>query len=330
MTRRMPVTDPSSVGEARRDVRQLATTAGLAEPDVERASLIASEIASNLAKHAVDGELLVRRLDGDGRRGVELLGVDHGPGIKDLAGALRDGFSTAGSQGTGLGAIRRLATVFDVWSQVTTGTVVLAQIWDVPPIDATRALVTGGVCTALAGETVCGDDWAVVERANGGIVVVVDGVGHGAGAAEASTRALATLEGRRGRSPHEIVDDVHHALRGTRGAAMSVAELDLDGGVVRFAGIGNVAGVIVGAAQRNLVAHHGTLGHQVRAAHEFSYPWHAGDLLILASDGLRTRWSLDHYPGATARHPSIVAALLHRDFRRDRDDATVVVVRERA
>lgn len=329
MTHRMPVTDPSSVGEARRDVRQLATTAGLAEADVERASLVASEIASNLAKHAVDGEMLARTLADDGRHGVELLGVDHGPGIKDLAKCLRDGFSTAGSNGTGFGAIRRLASVFDVWSQATTGTVVLAQIWDVPPIDGS-GVVAGSVCTAIAGESVCGDGWAVVERARGCVAIVVDGVGHGPGAAEASTRALATLDGRRGRTPTELVDDVHHALRGTRGAAMSIAEVDLDRGVVRFAGIGNVAGVLVGTAQRNMVSHHGTLGHQLRTAHEFSYPWQTGDLLVLASDGLQTRWSLDRYPGVTSRHPSIVAALLHRDFRRERDDATVVVVRERA
>ncbi len=330
MTHRLPVTDHSSVGEARREVRHLATRAGLAETDVERASLVATEMASNLAKHAVDGELLARPLADDGRRGIELLAVDHGPGIADVTGALRDGFSTAGSPGTGLGAIRRVATVFDVWSQATTGTIVLAQVWNAPPGDRTSPLLAGSVSTPIAGESVCGDGWAVVDRARGGLVVVVDGVGHGAGAAEAATRALAIIDGRRGRTPHEIIDDVHHALRGTRGAAMSVAEIDLDGGTVRFAGIGNVAGVIVGTAQRAMVAHHGTLGHQMRTAHEFSYPWQAGDLLVLASDGLQTRWSLDRYPGVTARHPSIAAALLHRDFRRERDDATVVVVRERA
>jgi anti-sigma regulatory factor (Ser/Thr protein kinase) len=330
MTHRLAVTDPSSVGEARRDVRQLAAAAGLGEPDVERASLVASEIASNLAKHATDGELLSRVLADDGRRGIELLGVDRGPGIKDVGACLRDGFSTAGSHGTGFGAIRRLATVFDVWSQTTTGTVVLAQVWDVPPPDGTGSMLTGSVSTPIAGESVCGDGWGVERRARGCLVMVVDGVGHGVGAAEASTRALAVLDGRRGRSPRELVDDVHLALRGTRGAAMSVAEIDVDRGLVRFAGIGNVAGCVVGAAQaRNMVSHHGTLGHQMRSAHEFSYPWNAGDVLVLASDGLQTRWSLDRYPGAVTRHPSIVAALLHRDFRRERDDATVVVVRER-
>jgi anti-sigma regulatory factor (Ser/Thr protein kinase) len=326
----MAVTDSSSVGEARRAVRQLATTAGLAEPDVERATLIASEIASNLAKHAVEGELLTRVLDADGGHGVELLGVDRGPGMKDVAASLRDGFSTAGSPGTGMGAIRRLASVFDVWSQATSGTVVLAQVWDVVTPDAPGGMVVGSVSTAIAGETVCGDGWVVFDRARGCTAVVIDGVGHGSGAAAATRCALDMLEGRRGRSPHELLDDVHHALRGTRGAAMSVAEIDLDRGVVRFSGIGNVAGMVVGAAQtRNMVSHHGTLGHQVRSMQEFSYPWASGDLLVLASDGLLTRLSLERYPGVTNRHPSIVAALLHRDFRRERDDATVVVVRER-
>ena len=62
---------------------------------------------------------------------------------------------------------------------------------------------------------------------------------------------------------------------------------------------------------------------------EFEYNWGPGSLLVLHSDGLSNRWSLDAYPGLVMRHPSVIAAVLHRDFYRGRDDATVVVVKER-
>jgi hypothetical protein len=61
----------------------------------------------------------------------------------------------------------------------------------------------------------------------------------------------------------------------------------------------------------------------------FTYPWPAGALLVLASDGISTHWSLDAYPGLRHRDPVLVASVLYRDFVRGRDDATVVVARER-
>ncbi|HEV7731979.1 MAG TPA: ATP-binding protein [Candidatus Binatia bacterium] len=331
LTCRISVADQSAVGEARRDVRALAAAAALPDADGDRATLVASEIASNLAKHAVEGEMIARALHAEGRHGIEMLGVDRGPGIRDPATCLRDGYSTAGSSGTGLGAIRRLATAFDLWSLAGSGTIVLAQVWDTPAAPTPGGVVVGAVCTPYPGETACGDGWAMAPRTHGCLVAVVDGVGHGPIAADAATGALAILTARPAATPRDLLDDVHRALRGTRGAAMSVAELDLDAGVVRFAGIGNVAGAIVGPGRhRAMVSHHGTLGHQVRVVQEFSYPWGADDLLLLSSDGLQTRWSIDRYPGLALRHPSVIAALLHRDFRRDRDDATVVVVRAHA
>src|ERR1041384_4284658 len=137
------------------------------------------EICSNIVKHGGGGELLAQPLERDEHRGVELIGLDKGSGIADLAKCLHDGFSTGGSPGTGLGAIRRLSQAFDVYSQPGHGTVVLSQLW--PDGHAPRAprMECGAVIVPAPNEIECGDAWCFVERAGGALVMGVDGLGHG-------------------------------------------------------------------------------------------------------------------------------------------------------
>jgi hypothetical protein len=73
----------------------------------------------------------------------------------------------------------------------------------------------------------------------------------------------------------------------------------------------------------------GTVGQGTLRVREFDYAWSPGSVLVMASDGLGTRWSLDDYPGLAARHPALVAAVLYRDHARGRDDVTVLAVRAR-
>jgi hypothetical protein len=159
----------------------------------------------------------------------------------------------------------------------------------------------------------------------------VDGLGHGLAAADASVAALRAFSAVAERGPGDILHEIHGALRGTRGAAVSIAEIDRRLGVVRFAGVGNVAASIVTAETvRHLVSHHGIAGHQLRRVQEFQYPWPAEALLVLHSDGLQSRWTLERYPALAQRHPAVVAGVLYRDFARGTDDTTVVVLGEAA
>jgi hypothetical protein len=121
---------------------------------------------------------------------------------------------------------------------------------------------------------------------------------------------------------------MHAAIGGTRGAAVAVAQLDPAASTLTFAGVGNIAGTLLapGGASRGLFSHNGTVGHQVRKVQPFEYPWSPGGVLVLHSDGLQTRWSLGAYPGLIRRHPAVIAGVLHRDFLRGRDDATVLVI----
>lgn len=342
----VPVMDASQVGEARRAAVALAELVGFDEADRGRVALVATEMATNLARHARDGVLLVHAApewgDGTERVAVELVAVDKGPGITDVARSMRDGYSTGGTPGGGFGAMRRQADAFDLHSTPGRGTVVLARLvprprgagtpLPVPPDPA--AWTVGGVCVALAGEPVPGDGWLARRIDDRCLVAVVDGLGHGLLAADAAAQALRVAADvaphAGGPLPLALLQRAHAALRATRGAALAIVELEGQGGVVRFAGLGNVAASVVepGGSSRSMVSHNGIVGHQAARVQEFTYARGMDAIVVLATDGVRPQWRLEQHPGLAQRHPTVIAATLWRDHARGRDDATVVVVRQ--
>jgi anti-sigma regulatory factor (Ser/Thr protein kinase) len=323
------VAEASGVAEARRRALSLAERRGLDEPVAGRLALVVTEAATNLVKHAGGGEVLLRSLSANGTVGIEVLAIDRGPGLANPAAALRDGHSTAGTPGTGLGAIARLATAFDIHSVPGAGTVVVAQLWARAPGRPTAGtLEVAAVTAAHPGEALCGDAWAMAARPGGGVLLVADGLGHGPDAHAAAREAVRLFLQSRRAAPAELLEEVHAGLRPTRGAAVAIAEIDPGRAVVRYAGIGNIAGSILWrGGTRSLVSHNGIAGHEARRITEFSYPFPGGALLVLHSDGLASRWTLDPYPGLGERHPALVAGVLYRDFKRGRDDVAVVAAR---
>ena len=322
----VPVAEISQVGEARRAGITFAAACGFDEAETGGVALVVSEAATNLARHGGGGYILMRGLAA-GREGIELLAVDRGPGIDDLARALQNGFSTAGSRGVGLGAIARLSSYFDILSSPGSGTIVLSQTWrgrTTPPV-----VELGVVCLPIAGERVCGDDWTTMRASDRTTrILVADGLGHGAAANVASADATRVFSECEGSSPSAALERVHVALRGSRGAAVAAAYLDPDRACVDFAGIGNISGVVRSdATSKRMVSHNGTAGQAAHRFHGFSYEWPAHAVVVLHSDGLATHWTPDAFPGLLRRHPSLVAAALHRDFARGRDDVTVIVAR---
>ncbi len=328
-----PIPDSTHVASARGAVRTLAEHGGFADEDAYRAGLVTTELATNLAKHASEGgEILFRLSRQTDVPELELIALDRGPGIADPARALVDGHSTAGSAGTGLGAIRRLSEEFDIHSAPGRGTVVWARLRGGRAAASRHpAFEAAGVSVAIPGEFVSGDAWSVCHRAEGLSALVADGLGHGPAAAEAAVGAVRAFADRGHAASTTALEAIHDAIRHTRGAACGIAVVERDRGVVTFAGVGNIATTILqtGTA-RQAVSHAGILGHQVRRFREYSYPWDARALLVMHSDGVSSHWSLDDYPGLRLRRPAVVAAVLFRDYNRGRDDATVVVIREAA
>jgi hypothetical protein len=132
-----------------------------------------------------------------------------------------------------------------------------------------------------------------------------------------------------GESAADILAAAHDAMRHTRGAAIGIAEVRPARGELTFTGVGNIGGTVLSAnAARSLVSHAGIVGHECRKIQTFPYRWTKGSVMVLHSDGLQTRWTLDRYPALRGRDPALIAAVLYRDFARGRDDVTVVVGRE--
>ena len=121
------VREEGEVGTARRRAQQMATNVGFDANQIGQLAIIVSEAATNLVKHGGGGEVLLRELS----NGLEIIAIDKGRGMRDVSAALSDGYSTSGTAGNGLGAIRRLSSLFDIYSQREGGTVILSSLSDV-------------------------------------------------------------------------------------------------------------------------------------------------------------------------------------------------------
>lgn len=318
------VQEPTQVGEARRAAAKLAGELGLDETAAGRLALVVTELGTNLVKHATSGRLLIAADD----TCVEVLSLDQGPGMADVDRCLRDGYSTAGSQGTGLGAVKRLADRFSVFSVPGQGTVIATRVGPQGGAVTQEGFDVGAVAVAAPGETACGDGWAFRPTGDtAGAVMVADGLGHGPTAEEAAVAALAVFaNGQAG--PAQTLGRAHERLRSTRGAAVAMAVLDGAAGSIVFAGAGNIAGrVISGVEDRSMLSQHGTVGFQMRTLQDFRYDWPVHAIVVLHSDGLATRWTLKDVPGLLQCDAIVIAAWLLLQHTRGRDDATVVVIR---
>ena len=325
------VTESSQIAQARRAVTAMAGRQGFNEEDAGRAALVTTEICSNLVKHGGGGELIAQPLERGDSRGVGLIGLDKGQGIADLARCLRDGFSTGGSPGTGLGAINRMSQLFDVYSQPGHGTAVVAQLW--PSARAPRALPIeiGAIVVPKPQEVECGDAWCYVERAGGALVMGVDGLGHGLGASQAASMACEVFMTEKTRAPAAVLERIHANLRTTRGAAAIVIDIDWDRRQLLAAGIGNlVAAIVEGNAAKRIPSYNGIVGHATPRIRELSYAITPAATVVFHSDGLTAAWQPERYPGLMQHPCATIAAVLYRDCKRGRDDSMVVALRRAA
>jgi anti-sigma regulatory factor (Ser/Thr protein kinase) len=322
------IVDTSQVSEARRLAVEFARRTGMDDAKLASIALIATEMATNLIKHGGGGTLLVDRFDDTDGQGIELMALDQGAGMTDVRTCLADGYSTAGSPGTGFGAITRQSDRLAVFSRPRLGTAVMARLIVEPAVNPPSGTELGVVSGAYPGETVCGDHWAFGIGRGGPTLLVADGSGHGPEAGRAALTATQIFGEHLDDDCVTLVGRMHRGLAPTRGAALAVARIDRGESVVRFTGVGNIAGTLVSDGDvRRMVSHNGTAGHVAARIREFTYPFTGNPLVILHSDGLSTKWGLADYPGLAASHPSLIAGILFRDFRRGRDDATVVVMR---
>jgi anti-sigma regulatory factor (Ser/Thr protein kinase) len=320
-----PLDDPSRVGEVRRHVAALCVELGFDEVLSAQAAIVVNELGTNLVKHAKGGRLLVATRGGAVPE-LEILSIDHGPGIGDLAMAMRDGFSTAGSPGTGLGAVKRLAADFGIHSDLAKGTVAVARLRrGAGPRSQFRY---GVVALPAPGEVVCGDGWALAFQDERAALLLADGLGHGEHAAEASQAAVSLFVQQPFAQLKEAQESAHASLRMTRGAAVTRAVLDGDANTVRMVGAGNVLMRLVsGTSNRSVLPQNGTVGVQIRRVEEIRQEWPPHAVAVVHSDGLQSRWPPEAITPLLGADPSLAAAVLLRDYGRGPDDVTIVALR---
>lgn len=325
---RIPVVERTDIAEVRRQAVQVARSLRFSGEREGRVAVLATELAGNLIKHAGGGEVLLRILEEGPSPGLELLGLDRGPGMTDVGRCLRDGFSTAASPGTGFGAMRRLSDLFDLHTHPGKGTAVLVRIYREGPPAGEGPFRLGVVCLPLAGEAVGGDGWAFAADGARVRLLVVDGLGHGPLAAQAAEAVLRAFQDSPFLELEPLLQRFHQACRPTRGAACSVGEVDLGQGKIRLAGVGNIAGLVATPSGAQMwMPHAGTLGAEPVRPHQLEIPWRPATTLLLHSDGLGSRCSPEAYPGLLLRHPALAAGVLYRDCARGTDDVTVAAVR---
>lgn len=325
-----PMEDLSRVGQARRHATQLAASLGFDEVAAGRVALVVTELGTNLVKHAKQGRLLVASREFDhSPPELEVLSIDEGPGITDIDRCMRDGFSTGGTPGTGLGAARRLSDDFDIYSAVPSGTLIVSRV-RARPHRHDGMYRFGWVAIPAPGETVSGDGWLLAVDGGKAAVLMADGLGHGPMAEEASQAAVAHFRQKPFHNLSDMLQSIHETLRSTRGAAVASAFLDIGASAIQSVGAGNVVmRVVSGISDRTLLTQHGTAGLQIRKPEEISTAWPEHAAFAIHTDGIMQRW-----PGAAiapllGRDPSLAAALLMRDFCRGRDDATILVARRK-
>jgi anti-sigma regulatory factor (Ser/Thr protein kinase) len=324
ITEWIPITDTSSVGEARRRALLAGQQIGFDESRSGELALLVTESSRNVLIHGGGGEVVISAMVDEGHPMARILAMDNGPGIANVAQAMSDGYSTAGTMGEGMGAMQRMASTLEIFTG-RNGTVLMLELGDTAPRDHLRI---AGMAVPYPGERFCGDAWAFHHTPERMVVLLADGLGHGRDAAEAAQEATATFRKRQELAPGEILSYVHDALKKTRGAVAGVAEIRPKEGALIWAGIGNISAVVLSKdASRSLVSHNGTLGMVTSRIQEFKVPWAPDAVLVLHSDGLQSKWDLSAYAGLITRHPAIIGGALLRDFRRKRDDASVVVVK---
>jgi anti-sigma regulatory factor (Ser/Thr protein kinase) len=332
-----PMLDEASVVLLRQRVREEGTPLGLSDVGLGSIVNVASELAHNQLMHARGGRIAIRSIERQGVRGIELVAADRGSGIASPTDAVKGRPSPGTSQpsqppgatkslGVGFAAAMELADEIDVDVRIGEGTCIWARKFAGPVPRRRRVGIFG---RPYPGEDESGDDGAFVRTEADLIVGVVDGLGHGGPAREASRIAVDTVRQNSHLELDRIVEGCHVGLHDTRGAVMAVARIDDTDQSLRGAAIGDVSLFVRGpGTHRNVLSRPFLLGARGAKPKVVVEPMPLGprDVVILFTDGISSRADLQGDLDLLREHPVVIAHQIVERFSRDNDDALVLVV----
>jgi anti-sigma regulatory factor (Ser/Thr protein kinase) len=322
--------DRSYLAILKRDVHRLALQTGLGEKRVAEIDIVVAEIASNILKHGGGGEVLVM-LSEQPTPAIEIIGIDNGPGITDLTRMMQDGVSTTKTLGQGLGAIKRLSDFLQVYSVKGWGTVLVARFFT-KPLPALPPKPTAEIRTILVakpGEKVCGDGYYVSADRTGIRVMLGDGLGHGPEANKAVTEAISSFRFCMLKELSEVIRQINTDVKKTRGLVGTVGLYNYKEQRWRLCGVGNIhTRTWTANVSKTYLPYNGIIGHNMpRTINEQLGEPGTDQLLILCSDGIKTRWDMNKYPGIFRYDMSVLASAIYKDHARKTDDMSVVIVK---
>lgn len=323
--------DRSYFAIIKKEIHALAVSAKFSERKIGEIDIVVAELVSNLVKHGHGGQVWVKLIEEHNIQGIEIIGTDNGPGMTDVTRMVADGVSTKNTLGHGLGSMKRLSDVFQVYSQKDWGTVILMRIFeeDIPRHKKHPLVEVRSIVLPKPGEEECGDGFFYQQSDDYVKVFLGDGLGHGGAAAEAVLKAGEVFSKSTVKDPVEIIREINIGVRKTRGLVGTVAVFEMKESSWMICGVGNVVAKISSpASSKNYNSYNGIIGLNVPNTLKAQMVKHEkGQQLILCSDGLKSRWDSIQYPAIHRYDLSILAATLLKDFARNTDDMSVAACR---
>jgi anti-sigma regulatory factor (Ser/Thr protein kinase) len=325
------ISNKSYVAFVKREIHKSATAAEFSPARVGIVDLVVSELASNIVKHAGNGELLYRFSNENGTPIFEIIGLDNGPGIRDVAHAMKDGVTTTNTLGQGLGALNRLSSRFYVYSIPKWGTVCYSKIYSDPQVTVTEpsGVKVRALNVSKPGQTESGDGFEITFSPGHTNIFVGDGLGHGRDARLALQAALTNFRLCTGDDPASTLKYIHGLVKKTRGLVGTAVSIDHRLNKWRICGIGNVATRICeGLVSRTYLSYNGIIGLRIPGVcknHESDFRGH--QCLVMATDGINTRWTLSQFPSIMRYDPIMLAAVIYKECSRRNDDVSILVAK---
>lgn len=325
---RLNASDRSYFAILKKEIHAIAVSIGFTSNRLAEIDIVVAELVSNLAKHAIDGELLVKKIVAEEIEGLEIVCMDNGPGLNDVHRMMQDGVSTKNTLGHGLGAIKRLSDVFQIYSQKGWGTMLLVRFYkkgytkrNKPALADIHSLII-----PKPGETACGDGSAIKVSKDYIKIFLGDGLGHGKQAAEAVQMAIASFLICPELNAMEIIRDIHFSVKKTRGLVASVAIFLVNERKWKICGVGNIVTKFqAGNLYKTHNSYNGIIGHNIpNTMKDTEVPHMPGQIMALASDGIRSRWETIKHPALLRSELALLNAAIFKDFARNTDDMSIV------
>ncbi|GAB3933915.1 ATP-binding protein [Mucilaginibacter myungsuensis] len=323
--------DRSYFSLIKKEIHRLATEGGINPARVNELDLIVAEMTSNLFKYSDDGEILVGVFANGGSPYIELISIDNGPGMVNPARMMQDGVSTTKTLGHGLGSMKRLSDVFELYSLIGWGTIVLSRVYSDPEKAAKEKLdlIIRPIVVCKPGEKVSGDGFTYKRTDKYIKLMLADGLGHGPEANKAVNEAERAFKIFPDYSPTETLRFIHQDIKKTRGAVINIVGYNFQDKTWSSTGVGNIFLRMFGPANlKNHMSYNGIVGHNIpNTMNEQLYAASDFNQLILCSDGIKTRIEQSRYPMMYKYDQTILAAAIYKDHARRNDDMSVVVAK---